>query len=311
MKKIILLFISVFLFAVTNQKIVFDGYISKISFNKNYLIAGLENGDIVIKNFKTLKNIDTIHLPKIHDFMDEEIAMPIYSIDIEGNKVLILAESEDSKREVFIFDIKTKKLKHIMTTKDTFMKASFIKDKILFAYLSDEVSLFNPKTKKFIYKVQAGEYVFSTYSLNNNKTKIAIGDESGAIKILDIKTGKKLTVIKGFNKDQTLSIDFKDKLVINGGSDKRVGIYNVNTKQPVVELVSKFLPYGATLSPDEKEFAIQYNEKNDIAVYDIYKTKLYTLKGHTMALNGIYFLNKDIVLSYSPAEILIWKLKEK
>ena len=303
---------SVFLFALNpSKKITFNGYISKVAFDNRYLVAGLENGNIVIKNFKTLKNIYTIHLPKIHDFMGDEIAMPIYSIDIKDNIILILAQSEDSKRELFIFNIKTKKLNHILSTKDTFMKAVFIKDKILFAYLSDEISLFDPTTKKFIYKVKAGEYVFSTYALNYNKTKVAIGDESGAVKIMDVKTGKKLAVIKGFNKDQTLSIDFKHKLVINGGSDKRVGIYNIDTKQSVVELMNKFLPYGASLSPDEKKFAIQYNEKNDIVVYDIYKTKLVILKGHTMALNGIKFLNKNTILSYSPAEILIWNLNGK
>jgi len=312
MKKIILLFLfSIFLFGVTSQKIQFNGYISKVTFNNKYLIAGLENGEIVIKDFKSLKDIYSIKLPMIEDFMGDKIPMPIYSLDINKNKVLILAGSEDSKRELFIFDINTKKLKHIFSSKDTFMKASFIKDKIFFAYLSDEVSLYDIKTNKFLYKIQAGNYVFSTFALNNDKTLAAIGDESGSITILDSLKGKKISIIKGFNKDQTLSIDFKDKLVINGGSDKRVGIYNVNTKQAVVELMAKFLPYGASLSPDEKKFAIQYDEKNDIVVYDMSKNKIAMLKGHTMALNGIKFINNDTILSYSPAEILIWKLKEK
>jgi len=309
MKKILLLFAAILVFANPIDKITFNGYISKVVFSKNYLVAGLESGDIVIKNFKTKKDIYVIKLPKIHDFMDEEIAMPIYSLDIQNDKILILAGGEDSKREVFIFNIKTKKLTHLIETKDTFMKASFINGKILFAYLSDEISLYDIKTKRYIYRVQAGNYVFSTYQLNESKTLVAIGDESGAIKVLDIQTGKKIATLKGFNKEQTLSLDFKNGYILNASSDKRVAIYNLKTKNVSLELIVKFLPYGATLSNDATKLAVQYDEKNDIIVYDKYKNRLALLKGHTMALNGISFIDNKTILSFSPAEILIWRLK--
>ncbi|WP_024787009.1 hypothetical protein [Lebetimonas sp. JH369] len=93
MKKLIILFLIIInLFGY--KKIIYPSYISKLTFNKKYLIAGLENGEIIVKNFKTLKDIDKITLPKIHDFMDELIPMPIYSLDIspENNNLLILAQ---------------------------------------------------------------------------------------------------------------------------------------------------------------------------------------------------------------------------
>jgi len=310
MKKLFLLFLffSV-LFGIESKKIQFDGYISKVTFNNKYLIAGLESGDIVVKDFKSLKNIYNIKLPMIEDFMGDKIPMPIYSLDINKNKVLILAGSEESKRELFVFDINTKKLNHIFTSKDTFMKANFIGNKVFFGYLSDEVSLYDLNTNKFLYKIQAGNYVFSTFALNDKKTLAAIGDESGSITIVNTLKGKVVKVIKGFNKDQTLSLDFRKNFILNASSDKRVAIYNIDTESTVVELLAKFLPYGATLSVDTKKFAIQFDEKNDIAVYDVYKTKLFTLKGHSMALNGIKFIDNDTILSYSPAEIIIWRLK--
>jgi len=304
MKKFILLMISVFLFAITPQKITYKGYISKIAFNKNYLIAGLEDGKIVIKDFKSLKNIYTIILPKIEDFMGDKIAMPIYSLDIKNNKLLILAGGEDSSRELYIFDLNTKKLTKILHTNDSIMKAKFYKDKILFAYLSDEISLYDLKTKKYLYRNQIGNYVFSTWSIHGNI--VAIGDESGNIKIANIDTGKKLKVIVGFNKDQTLSVDIYKNLVINGSSDKRVAIYNIDTKNSMLELQAKFLPYGASITKDR--FAIQYDEKNDIALYD-FNQNMQLLKGHTMPLNGMKFINENELISFSPAEILIWRLK--
>ncbi len=313
MKKIVALLMLLFtyIYALSEiapfKKITYKEYISKIAFNENYLIVGLENGEIIIQNYKNLKKIYSFKLPKIHDFMGDLIAMPIYSIDIFKNKVLILAEGEEAKREFFIFNLKTKKLSHIFTTKDTLMKARFIdNEKIFFALLSDEITLYSLKEKRFLYKKQIGNYVFSTYALNQQKDKAAIGDESGSIKIIQTLTGRKINKIKGFNKDKTLSLDFKQNLVINGSSDMKVGIYSIHGVQKAA-LKANFLPYAVALSPNLKKFATQFNDKNNIMVYSIYKKPLYLLKGHSMALNGMKFLNNSSLLSYSPAEIIIWK----
>jgi len=305
-KILILSIFSTILFAITPQKIVFDSYISKLALNQKYLAVSLENGDVVIKTYKTLKNIYTIHLPKIEDFMGDKIAMPVYSLDLKNNKLLILAGGEDNSKIVFIFDIKTKKLDKIINTNDSLMRAKFVKDKILFVYLSDEISLYDIKTKKYLYKNQIGNYVFSTWSVKNNI--VAIGDESGDIKIADIFSGKKLMIIKGFNKDQTLSLDMYKNLIINGSSDKRVAIYDMKTKSSIIEMKAKFLPYGATIT--KNKFAFSFNDKNDIALYDFNK-KMKLLKGHTMALNGMKFIDDKTLISYSPAEILIWKIDGK
>jgi len=314
MKKFILLIIATFIFAkeiiYPIKKITFDYYISKIAYNKKYLVAGLENGKIVIKNFNNLKTIDIITLPKIHDFMGELIPMPIYSLDLIEDKLLILTEIEEAKREVFIYDLKNKKLSSIFITKDTLMKANFItKDKIFFSLLSDEAMLYDLKNKKIIYKTQIGNYVFSTHTINKDKTLAVFGDESGSLKIVDIKTGKKIKEIKGFNKDKTLSIDIQKNLVINGSSDKRIGVYNIKGTLKVA-LASTFLPYAVSLNPDLNNFAFQYDEKNSIAIFSMYKKFLFLLKGHKMALNGIKYIDSETIISFSPSEILIWKIRK-
>jgi len=304
MKKLIFLFIYILVFAITTQKITFNSYISKIGFNQNYLVVGLETGEIVIKNFKTMKNIYTIKLPQIEDFMGDKIAMPIYSLDIKNGKLLILAGGEDSSREVYIFNINNKKLIKVLHTSDSIMRAKFVDNKILFVYLSDEVSLYNLTTQKYIYRKQLGDYVFSTWSIENSK--MALGDESGDIIIANIFNGQKIKTLSGFNKDKTLSVDMYKNLLINGSSDKRVAIYDIKTSKAIIKLEAKFLPYGATITKDR--FAFSFDEKNDIALYD-FNQKMILLKGHTMPLNGMKFINEKTLISYSPAEILIWRLK--
>jgi len=312
MKKVLLALLSVVLFALTpSKKITYNGYISKIAINSKYLIAGLENGQIIIKDMKTLKNIKTLTLEKIHDFMGDLIPMPVYSLDIspDGKKLMILAQGEDSKRVLFIYSFTNSKLEKIFTTKATLMKGRFIsEDKIFFALLSDEAILYDLKNKKNIYRTQVGSYVFSTFALNETKTLAVFGDESGALKVVDVKTGKKIKEIAGYNKDKTLSCDIKKELLINASSDMRVGVYDLKTGYSKIEIKTGFLPYGAAISTDLKYFAFQYDEQNDIALYSMNKKLIDTLKGHTMALNGIKFLDKNTILSFSPAEILIWKL---
>ena len=315
MKKFIIFLSIVYSFALTTltpYKIYrYHNYISKIAFNKKLLVIGLENGDILVNDFKTNKNLYKITLPHIKDFMEESIPMPIYSIDInKNNEILLLTQGEDAKREIFL--IKNKKLIHLYETKETLMKAKYITNsKIFIALLSDEIELFNLKNKKIIYKNQVGNYVFSTYAINPSKTKAAIGDESGEVKIVNINNGKKLKTLKGFNKDKTISLDFIKNYVINGSSDKRVAIYDINSNREILNLMSKFLPYASSISPDLKKFAIQYDENNDIKVFDIYKKPLYLLKGHKMPLIDMKFLDNNTILSYSPSELIIWKLKEK
>jgi len=317
MKKLII-FLAAILFAFPiikpNKLLRYDYYISKVTFNKKYLVVGLENGTILINDFKTNKNISKITLPKIHDFMGDLIAMPIFSLDIspENKNILILAEGEDAIRLLYIYNIKTKKLKKIYTTKKTLMTAKYINNqKIIFGLLSDEIEGFDLNSKKIIYDTQVGQYVFSVLKLNENKTKAAIGDESGVIHIANTVTGKKLFDLQGYNKDKTISLDFVKNYVINGSSDKRVAVYNIKTKNQITKTDAKFLPYAAAISPDEKKYAIQYDEKNDILVYDMYSKPLFILKGHQMPLIFMKFINKNKLLSASGSEIIIWNLKEK
>ena len=316
MKKIIILLSAVFVFAFTALKPYnfyrYNYYISKITYNQNYLIVGLENGIILINNFKTNKNINKIILPKIHDFMGELISMPIYSLDIspDNKNLMIMAQGENAVRKIFIYNFQTKKLKLLYTTKKTLMKARYTDNNNLFiALLGDEIEVLNLKTKKISYKKQIGNYVFSTYSLNKTKTKAAIGDESGVVKTVDVKTGKKLFELKGFNKDKTISLDFVKNYIINGSSDKRVAIYDINSKISILTLTANFLPYASAISPDLKKFAFQYNENNDIMVKTINNKPLFLLKGHSMPLIDMKFLNNGKIISYSPSEIIIWKLK--
>ncbi len=298
-------------FELTQYKIFrYKNYISKVAFNKDYLIVGFENGTVEIRAFKNNSLIYTLKLPKIHDFAGDLIDMPIYSLDIHKNKLLILTQGENQSRVLFLFDISSRKLKKVFSTKLTLMKAKFLdKNRIIFATLADEIVLYDTKTNSFTYKKQIGNYVFSTFALNGSKNLVAIGDESGVVKVFDVSKRKIIAKIDGINKDKTLALSFFGNLILNASVDKKIGIYNYKTLTLRAQIDTKFLPYAAILCKNCTIY--QINEENDIAVYSFnLASNTQILKGHTMPLIGMGLV-KDTLISYSPAEIILWKIIQK
>ena len=300
------------------KKITFDYYISKLAFDKNLLVAGLEDGKVVIEKWNgegnLSKPIAVIQLPKIHDFMGDLQPMPIYSLDLspDGKRLLILGEGDDAKREVFIYDLENRKLQKVWETPITLMRGIFAPDgKLFFALLSDEALLFDPSSQKVVYRKQVGNYVFSTWAISRDRSIAVFGDESGAAKMVDISTGKVVMVINGYNKDKTIGLDLNQRYVVNGSADQRISVYDYRQERFVKKFKSNFLPYGVAISPNSKWLAYQLDEQNDIELESLDGEQREILKGHTMALNGLKFENNTTLISYSPAEVLIWKVGEE
>jgi WD40 repeat protein len=302
------------LFGVTSEKLQFDGYISKVAWSKEWLAVGLENGKVELLKWGKQKPEIVVELPKSHDFTGEEIPMPIYSLDFspDQKKLLILGEGDDAKREVFIYSIPDQQLKRIWETKITLMRGIFTKDRrLFFGLLSDEALLFNPITKKVVYRTQIGNYVFSSWAIGPNREIAIFGDESGAPKVVEIGTGKRLGVVEGWNKDKSVALDFNGVLIGNGSADTRISIYNWKGGFFVTKFKNKFIPYGLAISPNGKLIAYQLDEQNRIALQKLGTKEVKILEGHTMALNGMKFLSNRKLLSFSPAELIIWDLEGK
>jgi WD40 repeat protein len=305
------------LWGVQLEKMTFPGYISKVAVSQTQMAVGLENGKIQFWKWGEKNLSQEVTLPQIEDFMGDKIAMPIYSLDFspDGSKLLIVGGGEDGKRNVFVYNLETGKLDKIWETKITLMKGAFTNDgKIFFALLSDEALLFNPDTKKIEYRKQVGNYVFSQWAIEPERKLAVFGDESGAIKVVDIDTGEVLKIIDGYNKDKTVALNFNGEYIANGSADTRISLYNYRNGSYVLKFKNQFIPYGVATSPDNRYFAYQLNENNDIEVMDLKSgddnesRQKIVLKGHTMALNGMKFLDNTRLLSYSPAELIIWNL---
>jgi len=274
------------------------------------LVIATDMGHIEEFNYKERKKIKEISIPDIKDFMGDIVPARVMSVDKIENRYLLLSDSgKGGYSNLFIYD---KNLTQIFSPEDkrAIIKARFIdKDHILLGYLSDEVSLFDLKTKKELYKEQLSESKFSDFALNEDKTQAVFSCESGVLSLIDVQTGKVIKQLKGQNVDNVYRVDFKKDYVSGAGQDRRGSIYNVKTgKGDYIQ--GSFLIYSTALSPNAKKVAFSMDEKNNIYIYNTdTKANIAILKGQKSTLNVIIFKDENHLFSASDDNtIMAWKL---
>lgn len=291
------------------------GNVIDIFVDSGFLYAGTANGTLEIFDLAQKKSIESIELPKIENFLGEQMSAKIYSIDInqDRSKILIISQATNGARELYIYSIKDKKLDKIISDKQNkiIKKAKFYdNENILLGHMSSEISLFNTNTKKEAYIIQVSFSQFSDFAMNENKTEAAISCESGEIFIFDIKNGKILKTLKGANLDNVYKVDYKKGLVLGAGQDREGSVYTVSTGA-FIKFKADFLIYAGAISPNGNLASYAFNEQNDIVVFNIQThSKEFVLKGQKSTLNTILFKDDKTIISASDDKfIMVWNLQ--
>jgi WD40 repeat protein len=290
-----------------------NGTAKDLSLHGDMLDIATDMGHIEVYDIKTKQKIKEVFIPDVKDFMGDIIPARVMSSDFMDGRFLLLSDSGvGGYSNLFIYE--NDKMTQLLTPedKDAIIKARFIdKDHILFGFLSNEVALYDIKTKKELYRTQLSESKFSDFALNDNKTKAVFACESGVLNIVDVHSGKVLKELKGQNVDNVYKVDFKKNIVSAAGQDRRAAIYDVDSGKGSY-IQSNFLIYATGLSPSSKLVAFAMNEQNDIMVYDTYSKSLkYTLKGQKSTLNSIIFATEDRLYSASDdSSVMVWQLNK-
>jgi len=287
------------------------GLVTDLVYKNFKLYVSSDVGKIIIFNTKNKKELHSITLDKIKDFMGDEIASKIFSIDLQNDKLLILSQDNGGYSRVHIY--KNNKL-HLIISKDdklNIIKAKFInKNNILIALISNDIISYNLKTRKKNWITQASMSKFSSFALNNDKSEVAIADESGDVHIISTKNGKKIKTLSGENVDNVFSIDFKGNIVLTGGQDRRAGVYNLKNGDTYYK-ASDFFIYGVGLSPSGKIAAYSSGTNNNVNIFDTStKEILGSYKATKMIVNSIYFINEnEFFINSSSPEVGYYKIK--
>lgn len=272
-----------------------------VSSNDKIYVATDASG-VDIFDLKTKKLISKIKVPQIKDFMGDIIDAKIYNVDVYKEKVLLTSQGSKGLREIHLFE--DNKINIVISIEDQFLigKAKFIDDELItFNTLGNEMFLYNYKTKKMIWRINVKaddatfNSTFSDFALNETRDTAVVADESGDLKIVDIKKAKVVKLLANKNLDKVFKVDFKNNKIITAGQDGRCVVYDLNNNIAYF-LREKhwFLIYGAGLSPSGKYGAFSSDENNNVTVFNTNtKTKLFKLTQNLMTLSAILFISED------------------
>jgi len=315
--KIIFLILTILfsLFAEVLQPIKIiktSGSIKDMVLDKNKIIFGTDAGTLEVYDLTKNEIIKKIQLPDIKDFMGDTIHTRVASLDYLDGKFAFLSDSGiGGYTNVWLHE--NNQTKKIISHKDKKMiiKLRFIdNDHLLFAYLGNEVSLYEISTKKYLYTKQLNESKFSDFALNEDRTKAVFSNESGINYLIDTKNGKILKTLKGQNVDNVYRVDFKKDFVSCAGQDRRGAYYNLLTESGGY-FKANFLVYTTALSPSAKKVLYAMDDDNSLTVFNLStKEKLAKLSGVKSTTSVAIFKDENtIFVGDDGNNIYIWKLK--
>jgi len=282
-----------------------SGYVIDLVYKDSKLYVATDAGIVDIFNLKTKKIIQKIDVPKIKDFMGDEVNSKIFSVDEYDGNIMILSKSQDGFNRIHIFKNNKNYLIIDYKQKLAIIKAKYInKNKLLLALLSNEIISYDIKNKKIDYIIQVNGAKFSDFCLSEDKQRVVITDESGDVSILQTKDGKRIDVLSGKNLDNVFQIAYKNGVIATAGQDRRVVIYTPTYKSAYFKQ-SNFLIYGVALSPSAKLVAYASDEKNNITLFNsITKSIISKFGGNKATISDIEFIDENYFLVASNSKTI-------
>ncbi len=313
------LIISLLLFINLNAKMkileptfIYEGSggVTDLVYNDSKLYSATAEGAVDIYDTKEQKLIKTIKVPKIKDFLGEEVASKVYSVDIIDNKIMIVSQGKMGYRRVHIYADNNLTEVISVAKSYTISKAKFVdKEHLLIALLSNELILYDIKNSKALYREQITASKFSNFALNEKRDEVLLVDESGELRVIAVKDGKVIKVFKGQNVDNVFQVDYKNNIMITAGQDRRCAIYSKDGRRAYYKNGS-FLIYSAGLSPSGEIGAFASDEQNNVTLFNTStKSDLYKLGSHKATISNILFIDeKELFTASDDNHINYWKL---
>jgi len=279
-----------------------DGSVTDIISRSDQIMVSTNVGAINIFDIKTKKKTTTITIPQIKDFMGDMSDAKIYNLDIYKNKILFTAQASKGYREVFLYE--NKKLSKIISSEKMLLiaKTKFVDDNtIVFSTLGNEMYLYDYKNQKTIWKIDVKKEEdtfnskFSDFAINKKRDLVVVSDESGDLKIVNIKKAKIIKYLEARNLDNVFKVDFKNNKIITAGQDGKCVFYDlVKNKDYYLKKKRWFLIYAAGLSPSGDIGAFSSDEENNVTVFNTKtKRKLFKLENNLMTLTSILFISEN------------------
>ncbi len=287
------------------------GSINDFVVDDNKLYVGTDRGSVDIFDLTTRKIIHQIVLEPIVSYQGKVIPAPVSSVDVLGDKILIVSRTKDNYRDVWIYEDYT--LTHIVDAKQKLIikEARFVDENhIIFATVDSDIIMYEVGEKYQVYHKHISQSTLGDMTLSQDKSKIITADESGEVMIFDVKSSKQETPLPPKNLDNIYHVAHSAGVTITAGQDRRVAVYTQG--EDAYYIKSDFLVYCVGLSPSGRVGVYSSGEENDLQVFDTFtKQKKVRLVGHKKIINQIRFVNETMLFSSDQGhDIYFWTLPE-
>ncbi|MEA2100777.1 MAG: hypothetical protein U9P72_11680 [Campylobacterota bacterium] len=178
----------------------------------------------------------------------------------------------------------------------------------MFGTFGSEIILHDTSEQYNVYKAHISRSAMGDFTLSADKKKMVISDESGAVKLIDVKTSKVLTNYKAQNLDNVYYVAYNDGVIISGGQDRKVGVYGATKEDYYIK--SDFMVYCVGVSPDGNTGIYSSGEENNLQLFNTRtKQKGDILVAHKTPINQIKFINNNELFSIGNRhDIFYWKI---
>ena len=288
-----------------------SGIVSDFVEDAGYLYVATDAGVIDIIDLSSQKIVKQIKLEPIQISTGEYIPVRIHSIDRFQEKTLLVSSGISAYRNVWIHDGKV--LKKIIDEKKHMMPKSalFTSDgKIVFGTFGSDVSLYDNEENYKLYDRHISESTMGGMVLSRDKKKMVISDESGTVRLLDVKSAKVEKVFSSEHVDNVYRVAYSNGIIITAGQDRRVAVYR-NDKKPY-HIKSDFLVYCVGLSPSGSTGIYSSGTEHHLQLFNTENgEKGDILTGHFATPNKIMFINESSLISSGDEnKIFFWKIDE-
>ena len=285
------------------------GLVNDFVVNENIIYIANDAGTVDVFDLNSGKIINQIIVDLLTTRMNNLVSPNIISVDYLNGKVLIVSMGVDAYRNIWIYE--NHELKKVIgeEKKLTVKEARFIDDeKIMLGNFSSEIILHDIGESYNLYKRHVTQSTLGDIALNEDRTKVVMSDESGEIRLIDVKSSKTLKVFSSQNVDNVYHVAYAKDVIITAGQDRRVAVYRDDIKP--YHIKSDFLVYCVGISPSGKIGVYSSGEESDLQLFNTKtKRKLDKLVGHSGIVNQIKFINeKELFSNERSPYVYYWQL---
>lgn len=317
MYKIILTLVLLFLSLQAKDifpvaKIEASGLVSDFVEDKGMLYVATDAGSVDIIDLSTQKIVDKIMIEPLATAMGDFVPARIHSVDRFKGETLFVSSAENAYRNVWIHD--GKRLKKIVGEKQKIMpkRAFFTHDgQVVFGTFGSDVILYDNKESYKLYDSHISESTMGGMILSHDRKKMVISDESGAVRLLDVKSSQVEKVFSSEHVDNIYRVAYSNGLIVTAGQDRRVGVYSLNGEK-AYHIKSDFLVYCVGLSPNADIGVYSSGTNNHLQLFNTKDgSHADRLVGHYASVNKIMFINEQALVSAGDENtIFFWMINK-